>query len=196
MPSGRIDQTLYMGPYKSVEAINVTTLYKPGELGSQIQLGPKAYQLVQVDSGAVAATGAGHAPQCGDLAYWKDRSKYLVTNDKVQAETGNQSGACGVFCSLTQGAAGTASITPGNYGVIQQRGTHVGVLTVSTAAAKNDLLAAAATASSATPAVIKFSTGTAPTTFPQIGVATAATGAVTANYTPAYLGGGDLVDVG
>lgn len=196
MPSGRIDQTLYIGPFSNVEAINVTTLYKPGELGSQIQLGGKAYQLIQVDSGAVAATGAGHVPLCGDLAYWKDRTKYLVTNDKVQAETGNEASACGVFNSLTSGAAGTASITPGNFGVIQQRGTHVGVLTVSTAAANNDYLCAAATATSTTPAVVKFSTGTAPTTFPHVGIATAATSAVTANYTPCRLGGHNLVDQG
>lgn len=194
MPSGRIDQTMYMGPYTSVEAINTTTLYKPGELGSQIQLNGKSYQLVQLDSGATASTEGG-TPVCGHVAYWKDRSKYLVTNDKLQAEGANCTAACGVFVSLTSGAAGTATITAGNYGVIQQRGTHVGVLTP-VAAAAGDVLVAAPQAVQTTAAVTKFTPGTAPTSFPPIGVATAATGSVTTNYTPCRLGGWDIVDQG
>lgn len=195
MPSGRIDQTLYVGPFSNVEAINVTTLYKPGELGSQIQLGGKAYQLVQVDSGATASTGAGHVPLCGDVAFWKDRANYIVTNDKAQAEGANCLSACGVFNSLTSGAAGTASITPGRYGVIQQRGTHVGVLNTAGGAIAGDALAAVIASTSATPTTGKFSPGTVPTTV-VVGIATAATSAVTANYTPARLGGFDLVDQG
>src|SRR5262252_9199598 len=98
MPAGRVDQSMYVGPFRSVERINVATLYKPGELGSQIQLpNGKAYQLVQVDSGATASTGAGHVPQCGDVAFWKSRSSYLVTNDKAQAETTEATSAAGVF---------------------------------------------------------------------------------------------------
>ena len=198
MPSGRIDQTLYVGPYSNVEAINATTLYKPGELGSQIQLVGKSYQLVQVDSGATAATGAGHVPLCGDLAFWKDRSKYIVTNDKAQAENNagdSRNSAAGVFNSLTSGAAGTASITPGRYGVIQQRGTHVGVLTTGSAAAAGGTLVSVASATSTTPAAVTVAAGTAPTCV-VVGIATAATSAVTTNYTPARLGGMDLVDQG
>jgi len=197
LPYGRIDQSLYVGPFASVEAINSTTLYKPGELGSQIQLGNKAYQLIQLDSGAVAATGAG-APVCGHTAFWKTRSTYTVTNDKAQAENNagdSRNSIAGVFNSLTSGAAGTASITAGNYGVIQQRGTHVGVFTNGTAAAAGDLLVAVAAGTSATAAAVRVAAGTAPTNV-VIGVATAATSAVTANYTPARIGASDLVDVG
>ena len=193
MPSGRIDQTMYIGPYRSPERINTATLYKPGELGSQIQLGRKAYQLVQVDSGAVAATSAG-APICGHVAFWKDRKVYLVTNDKAQCETLDASSAAGVFCSITEGAAATASVTAGNYGVIQQRGTHVGVLTTAGGAVNGDYLAATVKGTSATATVTKFTPGTVPTST-VVGIATAATSAVTANYTPAYLGGYDIVDV-
>src|SRR6266478_2897389 len=134
MPSGRIDQSLYIGPFSNIEAMNSTTLYKPGELGSQMQLGTKSYQLIQLDSGATAATGAG-LPVAGQLAFWKSKTSYIVTNDKVQSIGGPASNSiqrnfvAGVFNSLTSGAAGTATITPGNYGVIQQRGAHVGVLT-------------------------------------------------------------------
>lgn len=197
MPSGRVDQTMYVGPFKSVEAINVTTLYKPGELGSQIQIGTKGYQLVQVDSGATASTGAG-VPLCGHTAFWKNRATYLVTNDKAQAETvagDARNSIMGVFNSLTQGAAGTTSITPGNFGVVQQRGTHVGVLTNGTAAAAGDTLVPVASGTSGTAAAVRVAAGTAPTCV-VVGIATAATGAVTANYTPARLGGTDLVDQG
>jgi len=196
MPAGRLDQTLYLGPFSNVEAMNVTTLYKPGELGSQIQTtSNKAYQLVQLDSGATAATSAG-TPVAGHLAYWKSRANYIVTNDKAQCENpGNlPSGAsvAGIFCSLTSGAAGTATITAGNYGVIQQRGTHVGVYSVGVTAAAGDQLTANTAA--ATAGIAKFTPGTAATA-PVIAVATAATGAVTANYTPARIGGADLIDV-
>lgn len=194
MPSGRIDQTMYVAGGSSIEALNVSTLYKPGELGSQIQLGGKAYQLVQLDSGATSATNGG-TPVCGHVAFWKNRASYLVTNDKAQAEGGNSTSACGVFVSLTSGAAGTAAATAGNYCVIQQRGTHVGVLTQGSAAAAGQLLCATATATSTAANVTAVAAGTAPTSN-VVGMATAATSAVTANYTPARLGGFDLVDVG
>ena len=194
MPSGRIDQTLYVGPFRSVERINVTTLYKPGELGSQIQIGTKGYQLVQVDSGATSATGAGHAPQAGDLAFWKNKSAYLVTNDRVQAQSGvtnSRNLVAGVFCSITEGVAGSASITPGNFGVIQQRGAHVGVLTSASTLAAG--LAIIVSSSATVPDGTNSAIGVAPLT-PIVGIATAANGAVTATYTPATLGGWDIVD--
>lgn len=198
MPSGRLDPSMYVGPFRSVERINVSTLYKPGELGSQLQIvgtsGAKAYQLVQVDSGATASTGAGHAPQCGDLAFWKNKSAYLVTNDRVQAQSGvtnSRNLVAGVFCSITEGAAGTASITPGNFGVIQQRGPHVGVLT--SAATLSAGLYICASSSSTAPDGVNIAIGSSPVGS-VVGIATAANGAVTATYTPATLGGYDIVD--
>jgi len=196
MPAGRIDQNMYLGPFSNVEAMNATTLYKPGELGSQIQLPNwKAYQLIQLDSGATASTSAG-LPICGHLAFWKNRSTYTVTNDKAQAETpGNAAGAsavAGVFCSLTSGVAGSASITPGNFGVIQQRGTHVGILSGLNTAAKGDQLTS--DTGSGTAQAAKFTPGTAATA-PIVAIAIAATGAVTSTFTPCRLGGGDIVDV-
>jgi len=198
MPAGRIDQTLYIGGGSNVEAMNSTTLYKPGELGSQIQTpGGKAYQLIQVDSGATSAVTAG-APVAGSLAFWKDKSKYLVTTDKVQAIGGGTSATsiqrnfvAGVFCSLTSGAAGTASITPGNYGVIQQRGAHVGVYTAGNTVTIGQTIVAADVAGANGVAV---AVATPPTNVP-VGIATATNGSVTTSYTPATLGGWDLVDV-
>lgn len=194
MPYGRIDPTMYVGPFTHIERMNATTLYKPGELGSQVQVNQKGYQLVQVDSGATAATGAAHAPQGGDLAFWKDKTKWLVTNDRVQAQggvTNSRNMVAGVFCSITQGASGTASITPANFGVIQQRGQHTGVLTSASTVTAG--LALIVSSSATVPDATNSAIGVAPLT-PVVGIATAANGAVTATFTPATLGGWDLVD--
>ncbi len=198
MPAGRIDQTIYVGPFQSIEAINTATLYKPGELGSQVQTPfGKAYQLIQVDSGATAAATPGHAPQTGDLAFWKDRSKYLVTNDRVQAQggvTNSRNMYAGVFVQTASGSnvAGTASISAGNYGVVQQRGQHVGVLTSAATLASG--LTVIVSSSATAPDGVNSAVGTAPIA-PVVGIATAANGAVTATYTPTFLGGWDSVDV-
>ncbi len=203
MPAGRIDQTLYIGTGSNVEAINVATLYKPGELGSQFQtVNGKGYQLIQVDSGATAAGSiAGHAPQAGDVAFWRDKTKYTVTNSRSDAgspgagggggATNSRNLVAGVFCSVSGGASGTASITPGNYGVIQQRGQHPGVLTSGNTLATGLYIqcSSSATAPDGSNVVI---TNAPVGSF--IGIATAANGAVTATYTPATLGGYDLVD--
>jgi hypothetical protein len=196
MPSGRINQTFYTGAAGSPELLNVSTLYKPGELGSQCQVAGKAYQLVQVDSGATSATTAG-ALATGQLAFWKDRSSYLVTNDKIQAEGGGTTQAtnsvAGVFCATTAGGvAGSATATAGNFTFIQQRGNHVGILSTGSTAAAGDLFVAGAGV--ATPAALRVAAGTALVS-QQVARATAATGAVTASYTPAFIGGSDLVDV-
>jgi len=174
--------------------------------GEQVQIGGKAYQLVQLDSGATASTAG--APVCGSLAFWKSRANYIVTTDKIQAEGANQNTAtvisnviantvnsiAGVFCQTASGAnvAGTASLTAGNYGVIQQRGPHVGVLTSSGSAVNGDLLIGLTTG--APPGALRVASGTALVS-QLVGRATAATSAVTTNYTPAVLGSSDLVDV-
>lgn len=193
MPSGRINQTLYTGP-GNIESMNTTTLYKPGELGSQIQVGQKAYQLIQLDSGALATTAAG-VPLAGQIAFWKDKTKYLVTNDRIQAQggvTNSRNLFAGVFCATTfGGAAGTASLTGGNYGVVQQRGPHVGVWT--NASTLTSGLVISPSTSGTLPDTVNVAVGTAPGA-PVVGIATAANGAVTAGYTPATLGGWDNVD--
>jgi hypothetical protein len=194
---------MYIGASSNIEALNVTTLYKPGELGSQIQVGTKAYQLIQVDSGAALSTAG--APVCGTVMYWKDRSKYIVTNDKIQADGATNTNTApptvtianaansvaGVMCSLSGGAAGTATTTSGNFGVVQQRGNHVGVAS-DVSFIPGDILVAKQTGAASVAA--RVAVNTAPPTQP-IGRATAATSQVTSGYTPAMLGGWDVVDV-
>src|SRR6266704_2773192 len=204
LPAGRIDQSLYLGPFTSIEAMNATTLYKPGELGSQIQTpNGKAYQLIQVDSGAAASTAG--APVCGTVMFWKSRANYIVTNDKLQAEgaintntapntvtiANAANSVAGVMCSLTSGAAGTATVTSGNYGVIQQRGQHVGVAS-DASFIPGDILVAKQTVATSVAARVAVNTALVSQV---IGRATAATSQVTSGYTPAVLGGLDLIDV-
>ncbi len=120
MPNERNVETLFVGrDIQGIENFSVTELYKGGELGSRIALDKAAYQLVQLDSGATAATNAGLVAD-GDLAFWKNRDTYLVTNDKDQAVGGPvvasaRNSVCGVF---------TKAVPAGDHCYIKQRGTH------------------------------------------------------------------------
>ena len=205
MPSGRVDQTLYIGASNNIEALNTTTLYKPGELGSQIQVGTKAYQLIQVDSGAALSTAgtpvaathdgrgslndAGSRDQIRLHHHRQNRRRHPAPPTVTIANAVNS--VAGVMCSLSAGAAGTATVTSGNFGVIQQRGNHVGVAS-DTSFVPGDLLVAKTTG--ATSIAARSAAGTAPVS-QVIGKATAATAQVTSGYTPAMLGPWDLVDV-
>lgn len=124
MPYGRNDQTVYGGT-QGLKGLNVTVLYKPGELGKHVvDNGGIERQIVQLDSGATAATGAG-VVAANQLAFWKDKANYIVTNDKAQAiggPTGNgaRNAVAGIF---------SAAVTAGNYGTIAIRGAGVSVAT-------------------------------------------------------------------
>jgi hypothetical protein len=58
--------------------------YAGGDLGTIYDYNDKTYQKVRLDSGATAATATG-VVAANQLAFWKDRSQYLVTNDSTQA---------------------------------------------------------------------------------------------------------------
>lgn len=79
MPQGTPDLTNAASPY-----------YAPGEIGGTFsdQNTGNTYLRVQVDSGATSATGIGHTPQVGELAYWKNQATGIVTNDKQQCDLG------------------------------------------------------------------------------------------------------------
>ncbi len=183
MPSNRVNQTFYQGTFSSPDAFNAATLYKPGELGSRFEVTGKAYQVVQLDSGATASTGAG-AVAAGMLAFWKDRSNYVVTNDKAQAIGGPvASNGRNAYAGVFQ-VAGTA----GNYVMIQQRGpSATALLTDSGSAVIGDMLVPH---TAATAGVVVVAQGTAPGVN-VVGRATAAT----ATSTACFLGGWDVVEV-
>lgn len=119
MPNERNVETLFVGrDIQGIENFSVTSLYKGGELGSRIALNKAAYQLVRLDSGATSSTNAG-VVALGDLAFWKDRDTYLVTNDKNQAIGGPtvadaRNSVCGIF---------TKAVPAGDHCFIKQRGT-------------------------------------------------------------------------
>ncbi len=115
MPSNRVIETIYLGPFPSVDKVNTSTLYKPGELGARADINNTEWQLVQLDSGATASAPAG-VVAVGQAAYWKDKSKYLVTNDMTQA-VGAAAGARNEVAGVFQ-----VAVTAGNYCYVQQKG--------------------------------------------------------------------------
>lgn len=86
--------------------------YAPGEIGKVFvdQNTGNAYLRVFCDSGATSATTVG-AVAAGQLAFWKDRSKNLVTNDANFNDTGTPANAvnrvAGLFQTTVTAAPGT-----------------------------------------------------------------------------------------
>lgn len=160
MPAGRVNQTIYIGPHASIEQMNDAALYKPGELGGHFRsVDNKEYQLVQLDSGATAATSVG-VVAAGQLAYWKDRASYLVTNDSAQALGGQAANSN--FRNFVAGMF-TAAVTANYFGVVQQRGTgNVKAASGGTWSPGNKAVANTGTVADATTATA----GTAPGTDP------------------------------
>lgn len=86
--------------------------YAPGEMGCAFQ-DPNTnntYLRVFLDSGATSATTVG-AVAAGQLAFWKDRSNNLVTNDPNFNDTGTAASCvnrvAGVFQTAVTAAPGT-----------------------------------------------------------------------------------------
>lgn len=162
MPNDRVIETIYLGPFTNVEAVNTSTLFHPGELGARVALtqtgvGSKEYQFVQLDSGATAA--ADLAPAAGQLVYWKSKSNYIVTNSVKQALGAQSVGSTNnAFRNEVAGVL-TVAATPGNYCFVQQKGNNTGVLMTSGSPFVGDQLVAQT--SSATGVIV--AAGTAPT---------------------------------
>lgn len=70
----------------NTDGLNGSGLKAPGDLGSVLPWDGDQYQLVKMDSGATAATATG-LPAAGQIAFWKDRNNYLVTNDSRFADS-------------------------------------------------------------------------------------------------------------
>jgi len=143
------------------DTVNVSSSFiRPGELGAQYNCDRQGrgwkYQLVQLDSGATASTGIG-VVAANHLAYWKDKTSYLVTNDYNQSEGGNTSNA---FANFVAGVFRNA-VTAGNYCFILQRGDNVPVKAASTADGVGEI----AIANTSTPAadISSVNVGTAST---------------------------------
>jgi len=99
------DQAVFLGPSGAFAGYNESSLAYPGELGKIARDADKTYQLVQVsgDQGLV-----------NQLAFWRDRSAFLVSSSATHQDAGRNSVA-GVFL----GTAGA-----GNYTWVQKKGEH------------------------------------------------------------------------
>jgi hypothetical protein len=139
--------TPYLGPFSNVETFHqgggtptgfgqFPALFDGGEIGTRViatqaGLGSKQYQLCQIDSGATSSTPAGAIAQ-GQVMYWKDRTRYIVTNDSrfsdasINGTAGLGAAAAvspvaGVLVTPTSGATGTVAV-PGDAVYLQQQG--------------------------------------------------------------------------
>jgi hypothetical protein len=100
-------------PYQkgSAGTLNAPTpFYAPGEIGCAYndQSTGYGYVRVKLDSGATSATPTG-APVIGQLAYWKDRSAAIVTNDSRMSDCGSTgfiNRVAGVFSCVPTTAPG------------------------------------------------------------------------------------------
>jgi len=144
-------------PSGNPESFNQQTLDYPGQLGLQFDRGDgKRYRIVKLDSGATSTTPSG-AVADNQLAYWKNRSKSLVTNDSRFALSLNS--IAGVFRESATAGYHTCVQTGGIGDLIDDDGaTVVGEVMVPSATSTK---------------VTGIAVGTAPTYLP-VGVARAA----------------------
>lgn len=143
------------------EQMNTPTLYAPGDLGREFEVdtpiaqapgvGPvpeagaaKKYRVVRSDSGMLIP------PTRGAVAWWKNQAKQVVTTDPNAI---GRNYVAGIF---------KASITPGNYCVVQRGGPSYVQVTAADAAAvvvNDSLIPSAADHGRAS----RVAAGTAPT---------------------------------
>lgn len=97
--------------------------YRTAELGLTFEaLGGsqgRQYQIVQLDSGVTASTSGG-VVAANQLAFWKDRTTYLVTNDYNQSQgavSGTASGGANEVAGIFRNAATTRARVNG-YGTV------------------------------------------------------------------------------
>lgn len=152
MPNTNRQQPVYV-PTHNPDTWQAAALYAGGELGLAYDANDRAYQRVQVDSGATAANPVG-VVAANQLAFWKDKDRYLVTNDDRQAIGGSIVNA---FRNQVAGIFRRA-VTAGYFCDILQRGDNIPV-------------AAGAFAGGVGQRCIAQTTGTAQVTFEAVGAA-------------------------
>lgn len=107
----------YMGSWGTSPFTNAPTpVYAPGELGQQFfeQDTGQVCLRVLLDSGATSATPTG-AVATGQLAFWKNQSQNLVTNDQRFSDVG-PAGAANHVAGVFQLAVSAAPNTNGTDG--------------------------------------------------------------------------------
>lgn len=134
VPTGNPDTWSAAGP-SATDAASYHTL-RFGELGMAYDVNDRAYQRVKVDSGVSASNAVG-VVAANQLAFWKDRSNYIVTNDKRFALMG------GIANSFANNVAGVfrSAVPAGYYCDILQRGYNIPVTSTAQLAAGMQVVA-------------------------------------------------------
>ena len=101
--------------------------YAGGDLGASFDYNDKTYELVQLDSGATAATASG-VVAANQLAYWKSKSLRIVTNnrsDTLGSSVANASGnfVAGIFRTAV-GAGNLCCILARGHGIPVKSGSN------------------------------------------------------------------------
>ncbi len=143
MPNTSNYQPFYVGQAGSPDTYQeIGAGYAPGELGTNGDWNDRSYQRVFLDSGATSATPAG-AVAANQLAYWKNRSTYTVTNDSrfgflgaTQTALSQRNNVAGIF---------RAAIVAGSACFVLQRGRQINVKEVGSATAGMTLIASTST---------------------------------------------------
>lgn len=168
MPNTNRDQTVYVQT-GNPDTWSSAALQRPGELGKAFDWNDRAYQRVKLDSGATAANTVG-VVAANQLAFWKDKAQYIVTNDKAQALVG------GVANSFANNVAGIfrSAVPAGYYCDILIRGRNIPVAV----AAADEVnvtggVSVIADVTASTASVDGVAVGTA-TTYQKLGIATVA----------------------
>ena len=131
MPANRVVETVYLDRSGSYDSFNQATLYKPGELGARaVDTTSKEYQLVRLDSGATSATALG-VVAANQLAFWKDKTNFIVTNDTVQALGANTVAATNSGFRNEVAGIFRVAVTAGNYCFVLRKGENVNVKSAS-----------------------------------------------------------------
>jgi len=154
----------------NVEGLNGVGLLEPGELGGVLPTSGHQFQLVKMDSGATSATPTG-IPAIGQVAFWKDRSNYIVTNDSRFADAAHiPAGA--LTRDHRNSVAGVVEMAAvaGEFFFVHQKGLSAGVKTGTSPNPGDVLSAATGTDADAT----STAAGTAPVA-QRIGTVTSAT---------------------
>ena len=162
MPNQNRMGTVFV-PSGSPDTVNYSPEYAPGERGLAYDYNDKAYQIVQLDSGATAATPTG-IPAVNQLAYWRDKDRYVVTNDRRFAM--NLGIGTAAYQNFVAGVIRNAA-TPGNIIHILQRGDNIPMLDGGNTFAAGESIIAEA---DAVGAVDRIALGTA-VTFRPLGIA-------------------------
>jgi len=146
-------------PYMSngtAAATNTPTLYAPGELGCAFsdQNTGRNYARVKLDSGATSATPTG-AVAANQLAFWKDRAAFIVTNDKRMAgeaavTNGAVNNVAGVFANAATAGYYTDIVIAGRaVSVAGDNSGSIGFLTIVDTTASTARVIGLATATTA-----------------------------------------------